>query len=112
MGTSEDPIPVEDQSFVDGVMKVTIRDGMGRIVEELDNLGGSAGAGFTAMQTTSTKTYDDRGMLSGSTVSIGATDPLVYETQITLDAKLRPQLVCGRDRGRISSFTTTSTSRP
>jgi len=86
-------------SFVDGVMHVMIRDGLGRIVEELDNLGGSGeGAGFDAIETTKRMIYDDRGMLASRVESMGATDPLVYTTLITLDTKLRPSLLCGPRR--------------
>ncbi len=82
-------------SFVDGVRHVMIRDGLGRVVAELDNLGGSSGNGFTAMQTTKTKTFDDRGVLTKSATIMGASEPLVYESTFTLDAKLRPAMVCG-----------------
>jgi hypothetical protein len=91
------------QSFVDGVVKVDIRDGLGRMVETLDNLGGSAGEGFTAMETTKTMTFDDRGMLVKSSRSMGATSPLVYEVTTTLDPKLRPSMVCG-PRGETHQF--------
>ena len=91
------------ESFLDGVMSVTIKDGLGRLVETLDNLGGGAGAGYTATQTRTTMTYDDRGMLKSRSQHSGVTDPIVYTTTNTLDEKLRPSLVCG-PRGQAHQF--------
>jgi hypothetical protein len=90
-------------SFADGVMSVTIKDGLGRVAEMLDNVGGVVGAGYQAMQTRSRMEYDDRGMLVSRSQLSGASNPLVYTSTNVLDAKLRPRLVCG-PRGDAHEF--------
>lgn len=92
-----------NQSSVDGVLQVSIKDGIGRVVELRDNLGGQEGAGYTAMQTRSTTVYDDLGRTTSASSSIGAAAPLVYTTSTTYDAKQRPSLVCGA-RGVAQQF--------
>jgi len=81
-------------SYANGVMQVSIKDGLGRVVEMRDNLGGQSGAGYTALQTRSTKAFDDLGLETSHSAQIGASSPLVYTTTITYDAKLRRSLIC------------------
>ena len=90
-------------SYVDGVLNATIKDGLGREVMTRDNLGGISGAGFSAVQTRSAKSYDSLGQLRASTMQVGASSPLVYETTVELDEKLRPKLVCD-PRGNAHEF--------
>jgi len=93
-------------SYADGVVNVTVRDGLGRIVARLDNTGGGdPGAGFSEIQVRSRRVYDDRGMLVSESELVGASDadPLVYETSTTYGAKLRPKMVCG-PRGEAQEF--------
>ena len=90
-------------SYADGVAQATIKDGLGRIVALVDNLGGQAGAGYTAQQTRSTVTFDDLGLQSGRSAQIGVSDPLIYSTTLEYDAKLRPSLVCA-PRGLAQQF--------
>jgi len=90
-----DPISGQaNQSYVDGVLQVSIKDGLGRVVEVRDNLGGQSGAGYTALQTRSRTVYDDLGRTVHSSSLIGAVAPLVYTTTTAYDSKLRPSLVC------------------
>jgi hypothetical protein len=81
-------------SYADGVLQATIRDGLGRVLELRDNLGGATGSGYTALETRSTQTYDDLGLETTSTEQIGATSPLIYTTSVSYDEKLRPEIVC------------------
>lgn len=82
-------------TYADGVLQVSIKDGLGRVVARRDNLGGQSGAGYTALQTRATTTWDDLGRESSRTEQIGAGDPLVYTTTTAYDAKSRPSLLCG-----------------
>jgi hypothetical protein len=81
-------------SYADGVMQVSIKDGLGRLVELRDNLGGQSGSGYTALQTRSSTTFDDLGLQTSHTDQIGASSPLIYTTATSYDSKLRPSLVC------------------
>jgi len=90
-------------SYADGVLTATIHDGFGRNVLSKDNLGAAPGSGFTTVQSRSSMTYDSLGQLSARTSEVGASMPLVYETTVELDEKLRPKLVCG-PRGDAHEF--------
>jgi hypothetical protein len=81
-------------SYADGVMQVSIKDGLGRVVELLDNLGGQSGSGYTALQTRATAAYDDLGLEVSRTSQIGASTPLIYTSTTTYDEKFRPTLIC------------------
>jgi YD repeat-containing protein len=90
-------------SYADGVAQASIKDGLGRVVALVDNLGGQSGGGYTAQQTRSTVTFDDLGLESSRAAQIGATDPLIYTTTLAYDTKLRPSLVCA-PRGLATQF--------
>src|SRR5262249_7367819 len=81
-------------SYADGVMQVSIKDGLGRVAELHDNLGGQSGSGYTSLQTRSTTAYDDLGLQTSRSDQIGAASPLIYTTTTSYDANLRPSLVC------------------
>ena len=93
----------QQSSYVDGVLTVSVHDGLGRSVLGKDNLGGASGSGFTTVQTRSSMTYDSLGQLSKRTSEVGASAALVYETTVELDEKQRPKLVCG-PRGNAHEF--------
>jgi hypothetical protein len=83
-------------SYMDGVKNIVVKDGSGRTIQTLDNLGpGSSGAGYDQLQTRSRSTYDDRGLLVAKSSSIGVSSPLVYTTTSSYGPKLRPTLACG-----------------
>lgn len=85
-----------NSSYVDGVLSVVVKDGLGRVVAHLDNTGAAdTGGGYTETQSRATATYDSLGLVSARTSSIGATDPLTYATTVAYGPKLRPSLVCG-----------------
>ncbi|MGH7789753.1 MAG: hypothetical protein ACRERC_22990 [Candidatus Binatia bacterium] len=91
-------------SYADGVMQVSIKDGLGRVAELRDNLGGQSGSGYTALQTRATTTYDDLGLEASRTAQIGVdSSALIYTTTTSYDAKLRPSLVCS-PRGDATQF--------
>ncbi len=83
-----------NSSYADGILHASIRDGLGRVVLTRDNLGGVAGSGFTGTQTRATYTYDSLGLETSRTVQIGASNPLIYTTTTSYDAKLRPSEEC------------------
>jgi len=84
----------QNESYADGVLSVMVKDGLGRPVETLDNLGASS-SGYTGIQTRSTRTYDDLGLVTNATAQIGVSSPLIYETETSYGPKLRPILSCG-----------------
>ena len=90
-------------SYADGVMQVSLKDGLGRVAEMRDNLGGASGSGYTALETRSATTYDDLGLQTSRCADIGATSPLIYTTTTGYDAKYRPSLVCA-PRGVAQQF--------
>ena len=91
-------------SYVDGVIGVTVKDGLGRVVASLDNTGGGVtGSGFDKLQTHTTVTFDDRGLATTRTNQIGASAPLVYKSTVEYGPKLRPALVCDA-RGTAHQF--------
>ncbi len=95
-----------NDSYVDGVIAVSVRDGLGRTVTTLDNTAGAnPGTGFSALQVRSVITYDDRGLLVSKTNQMGAAarNPLVYQTTTSFGPKLRPKMVCG-PRGTAHEF--------
>jgi hypothetical protein len=81
-------------SYANGVMQVSIKDGLGRVVELRDNLGGVSGSGYTTLQTRTTTDYNDLGQLTAVNSQIGVSAPLIYTTTTSYDTKLRPTLVC------------------
>ena len=83
----------QQSSYADGVSQITIKDGMNRIVEIRDNLGATA-SDYSAWQTRNTKAYNNLGLMTSHTDSIGTSDSLTYTTTIDYGPKLRPILVC------------------
>ncbi|MDX2165432.1 MAG: hypothetical protein SF182_00135 [Deltaproteobacteria bacterium] len=81
-------------SYANGVMQVSIKDGLGRVVELRDNLGGVSGSGYTTLQTRATTVFDDLGLVTSVSSEIGVSSPLIYTTTTSYDTKLRPSLVC------------------
>jgi hypothetical protein len=95
-----------NSSYMDGVISVAVRDGLGRVVATLDNTGGGDnGSGFNEVQLRTRMTYDDRGLLTSKSTSMGSDDrdPLIYLTTSQFEPKLRPKLVCG-PRGEAHEF--------
>ena len=82
-----------NSSFADGVMQVTIKDGLGRVVETRDNIGAGA-SGYSELQTRSTKAYNSLGLPSAASNQMGVLSPLVYRTTVSYGPKLRPILAC------------------
>lgn len=81
-------------SVADGVVRVTVKDGASRAIAELDNLGGTVGSGYTAVQTRATRTYDGLGLETTRTEQVGATAALVYTTTTAYGPKRRPATRC------------------
>jgi hypothetical protein len=73
-------------SYVDGVMQITIKDGLGRIAEKRDNLGAGS-SGYTALQSREATTYDSLGLVTSQDSRIGTSDPLIYESTTTYGPK-------------------------
>ena len=92
-----------DTSYVDGVTHARIKDGLGREVKAVDNLGGVAGSGYTAQQTRAQQVFDDLSRLTQRTVQIGVTNYLAYTFNITFDPKFRPAIICD-GRGTAQQF--------
>ncbi len=90
-------------TFADGVMSVSIKDGLGRVIMSRDNLGGQVGSGYSEMQTTGTTTYDGLGLQTNSASILGSSDPLVYTTTVSYGPKLRPSLEC-EPRGNAQQY--------
>jgi hypothetical protein len=84
-----------NESFVDGVIGVDIKDGLGRSVQTLDNLGADDSfSAYAAIQTRSRSVFDDRNLVVEQTKEVGALSPLVYTTTTEFGPKQRPQLSC------------------
>jgi hypothetical protein len=95
-----------NSSYLDGVISVAVRDGLGRVVATLDDTGGGDnGSGFNEVQLRSQMTYDDRDLLTSKSTRMGSNDrePLIYKTTSEFEPKLRPKLVCG-PRGEAHEF--------
>ena len=92
-----------NSSYADGVLQATIKDGLGRVAELRDNLGGVDGAGYTTLQTRSVRTYNGLGLEVSSADEIGVSAPLIYTSTVAYDEKLRPSLVCA-PRGMATQF--------
>ena len=80
-------------SYRDGLLKVFVKDGMGRPIQMLDNRGAGSGD-YTAMQTRRRMEFDDLGLLTSSTDQIGVSAPLAYRTTTTYGPKFRPIRTC------------------
>ncbi len=90
-----DPKTGEAQSsFADGLMTITIKDGLGRVVAARDNTGAGSG-GYTELQTRTQDLYNSVGLMSSMSKRIGVASPLVYTATTTYGVKLRPVLACG-----------------